>query len=167
MIRFSILFFALFLNASIINDYLNKEYNKICSYKNIFKFRRNEKILSVIGESCVKTDNLYLLPYIIRNLKYTKIGRRNSIYFLIIYNEKKLLYSYLFDNMDINDFNFPYTQNILSDVFMALKNGNYEKKKDFYIIKKDNYIIKMYKKNDRMIIEKYKNNKLIKRHWYR
>jgi len=167
MIRFSILFLALFLNASIIDDYLNKEYNKICSYKNIFKFKKNEKILSVIGESCVQTDNLYLLPYVVRNLKYTKIGRRNSIYFLIIYNEKKLLYSYLFDNMDISDFDFPYTKNILSDVFVALKNGNYEKKKDFYIIKKDNYLIKMYKKNGRMIIEKYKNNKLIKRHWYK
>jgi len=167
MIKFSIIFLALFLNASIINDYLNKEYAKICSYKNIFKYQKNEKILSVIGESCIQSNNLYLLPYVIRHLKYTETGRRNAIYFLTVYNEKKLLYSFLFDGFDIRSFDFPYTKNILSDVFMAVKNGNYEKKGDFYIIKNGKSLIKMYKKNDKMIIEKYENNKLIKRQWYK
>jgi len=167
MTKFSILFLGVLLNASIINDYINKKYNKICTYKNIFKYSTNDKILSVIGESCVKSNNLYLLPSVIKRLKHTKTGRKNGIYFLTIYNEKKLLYAFLFDGFDIKNFCFPYTKHILSDVFMALKNGNYEKMGDLYIIKNKNFTLKMYKENDKMIIEKYKNNKLIKRQWFR
>jgi len=168
MIKFSVfLLLGVLLNASIVNDYINKQYNKVCTYKNIFKYRKNEQILSLIGESCVKSNNLYLIPYIVRHLRATKVGRRNAIYFLIIYNEKKLLYAFLFDGFDIKNFSFPYTKNILSDVFMAIKNGNYEEIGNLYIIKKNDFIIKMYKENDKMIIEKYKKNKLIKRQWYK
>ena len=101
--KFSVLFFLIiFLNASIIKEFENKNYEKLCVFSNILKYKKNEKILSLIGISCVKTNNLYLLPYIIAHLRHTSLGRKNAIYFLVIYNEKRLLYSFLFDNFDIS-----------------------------------------------------------------
>jgi hypothetical protein len=165
--RFSILIFLFaFMNASIINDYKNKMYDMICNYKKLKQYKKNEKILSIIGESCIKLNKLYMLPYIIKLLKHTKIGRRNAIYFLVIYNEKKLLYSFLFDNFDISSFNFPKTNHILSLVFEAIKNKHYKKIGEIYLIKKDNLTIKMYKENNKMIIEEF-DGKNIKGYWFR
>jgi hypothetical protein len=167
MMKFSILIFlTVFVNASIIDEYKNQNYGKICNYQNIIKYKHNEKILSIIGESCVKINSLYLLPYIINYLKHTTIGRRNAIYFLIVFNEKKLLYSFLFDNFDISNFDFPKTDYILSVVFEAVKNKRYKKLGEIYLIKNKNNIIKMYKENDKMIIEEY-DGKKTKRCWFR
>jgi hypothetical protein len=167
MEKFSILIFlSIFLNASIIDSYKNKNYENVCNYKNIIKYKNNEKILSIIGDSCVKINSLYLLPYIINYLKHTSVGRKNAIYFLVIYNEKKLLYSFLFDNFDISEFSFPKTYYILSSVFDAVKNKKYKKIGDIYLIKKNNLTIKMYKENDKMIIEEFNGIKT-KRYWFR
>ncbi|WP_024787673.1 MULTISPECIES: hypothetical protein [unclassified Lebetimonas] len=158
---------TVFLNASIIDEYKNKNYNKVCSYKNITKYKKNEKILSIIGDSCVKTNNLYMLPYTINYLIHTSVGRKNAIYFLVIFNEKKLLYSFLFDNFNINSFDFPKTDHVLSVVFNAVKNKQYKKIGDIYLIKNKNLTIKMYKENDKMIIEEYNQKELLKRYWFR
>ena len=163
MIRFSIIFLIiLFLNASIIDDYKNKNYNKICNYKTLDLAIKNEQLLSIVGMSCVKSNNLYLLPYIVKNLKNSPISRKNAIYFLVIYSEKKLLYSFLFDNFDISSFSFPRTNYILSIVFEAIKNKNYTLSNGIYLIKYKNRIIKMYKEDSKMIIEN-KNE----RYWFR
>jgi hypothetical protein len=168
MIKFSIIIFLLsiFLNASIIDSYKNKNYENVCNYKNIIKYKNNEKILSIIGDSCVKTNSLYLLPYIINYLKHTSVGRKNAIYFLVIFNEKKLLYAFLFDNFDISSFNFPKTDYILSVVFNAVKNKKFKKLGEIYLIKNKDNIIKMYKEDDKMIIELY-DGKKTKRYWFR
>jgi len=136
--KFSIFFLLIiFLNASIIDDYKNDKFDKVCNYSNIIKYKKDEKNLSVIGDSCVETNSLYLLSYIINYLKHTLIGR-NAIYFLIIFNEKKLFYAFLFDNFDLSNFNFPNTDHILSEIFNAIKNKKYKKIKigDIYSSKK-------------------------------
>jgi len=155
------------LKADLVNDYLNKKYKEICTYSNIGKYKKNEKALSIIGVSCVKIDSLYLLPYIVNNLKHTPYGRKNSIYFLTIVMEKKLLYSFLFDSLSLEPFSFPMTDYVLSKVFEALKYGNYVKDGDVYVIKDDSKMYKLYKQEDKMFIDEYENGKLIKRRWYR
>jgi hypothetical protein len=164
MIIFKMLlcFFPLFLSASIIDDYKNKKYFDICKFDKIVKYKKNEKFLSIIGTACVKSNKLFLLPYIVNYLKHTKAGRQNAIYFLVIFSEKKLLYAYLFDNFDISMFSFPKTDYILSDIFDAIKNKKFVKKDNIYIIKEKNATIKFYKEDDKMIIEK--NGK---RCWFR
>jgi hypothetical protein len=157
------------LKADIVQDYLNKKYAQICSFANIKKFAHNEKALSIIGVSCIKTDSLYMLSYIINSLKHTNYGRKNAIYFLTILMEKKLLYSYLFDGISLNSFSFPMTDYVLSYIFEALKYGNYKKTGDVIIIKNTdkNITYNVYKKNDRMYVDSFKNGKLIKRRWFR
>jgi len=162
----SIMFFS-FLKADIIKDFLSKNYEKICTYKTIDMYMKDDKALSIIGLSCLKLDKLYMLPYVFNKLKRTKKGRKNGIYFLTIYTQKKLLYSYLFDNLSLDAFSLPETDYILSKVFWAIKLKDYKKEKDKFVIIIDEKRVYVYKKEDKFFVDEYKENKLIKRHWYR
>ncbi|NPA11536.1 MAG: hypothetical protein GXO62_04765 [Epsilonproteobacteria bacterium] len=159
--------FALFLRADIIDDFKNAKYESICTKANIFKYLKNENLLSIVGISCVKSDRLYLLPLLLNNLKHTKAGRINNIFFNTVLLQKRLLYSYMFDNFDISPFDFPKTPYILSDIFTALKNGEYKKENGAIIINTKDGYIRFYKKDDKIIADEYKHDKLIKRRWYR
>jgi len=152
--------------GTILNDFKNQEYNTICNFKNINRIK-DEKVLSLVGISCVKIDKLYLLPFIIKKLKHTKIGRLNSIYLLTIYMQKKLLYSYFFDNLDLSNFNLPDTDYILSHIFYNIKHKSFKKEGNVYMIKYANKLIKVYKQQDKLFVEEYSNGKLIKRRWFR
>jgi hypothetical protein len=166
MRKFLLFLLPFLLHAGIIQDFVNKKYSKICTINNLHKVK-SEKLLSIIGVSCVKTDNLYLLPFIIDRLKHTKAARINAIYFASILLQKKLLYGFIFDKFSLNDFSFPKIKYILSIVFENLKNHHYHVKKGVYIIKLPNETIKFYKSKDKMIIDEYKNGKLFKTHWFR
>ncbi len=152
--------------GNILNDFKNHKYKKICNIKMINSIT-DEKVLSLVGISCVKTDRLYLLPFIIKKLKHTKIGRLNSIYLLTIYMQKKLLYSFMFDKLILNNFNLPDTDYIISHVFYKIKNKEYKKSKNIIVLDYNEEIIKVYKDGDKLFIDEYKNNKLLKRHWFR
>ncbi len=162
-----LLFFVTLSYAGIVEDFMNKKYAKICNFNNIRTYLKDEKMLSIIGVSCVRSDKLFLLPFIVNKLKKTSYGRKNAIYFITIFMEKKLLYSYLFDDFDISSFSFPKTDYILSIVFDAVKNKKYVRKDNFIIVNDKNISYYIYKKNDKMIIDKFEKDKLIKRYWYR
>jgi len=156
-----------FMRADILSDYKNGNYNLVCKLNNIEKFKKSENLLSIIGISCVKSDKLYVLPYLLNKLKHTKAGRKNSIYFTIIYLQKRLIYSYLFDNLSLKGFDLPDTDYILSHIFVKLKDNDFKRVDDKIIINYKNKVIKVYKVVDKFFVEEYENNKLIKRQWYR
>ena len=164
---FIILFIVIFLKADLLHDYLNAKYNKVCKFKNIEKYKKDENLLSLIGMSCLKTDKLYVLPYILVHLKHLKNSRKNALYFLTILMQKRLLYSYLFDGQSLQSFSFPLTDYVLSYIFEAIKNNNYTKDGDIIIIKNKSITYKVYKQKDKMFIDEYENKNLIKRRWYR
>jgi hypothetical protein len=157
------------LRADLVQDYLNKNYAKLCTFKNVTKYSDNEKALSLIGVACTKIDNIFMLPYIINRLITTDYGRKNSIYFLTILMEKKLIYSYLYDNISLKSFSFPMTDYVLSYIFEALKEKNFKKKGDIIVIenKQKGVVYNVYKKDDKVYIDEIKNGKLLKRRWYR
>ena len=163
---FFILLSICFTYANVLNDFKNQNYKNICNIKTINSLN-DEKILSLVGISCVKTDKLYLLPFIIKKLKHTKIGRLNSVYLLTIYMQKKLLYSFMYDNLILDNFNLPDTDYIISHVFYKIKNKDYKKDKNVIIIHYNDEMIKIYKDGDKLFIDEYKHNKLLKRHWFR
>ena len=168
MKKIIIFLFPLFLLANIVSDFQLKEYKKICVFKNISLYKNNPNLLSLVGFACVKSDNLYLLPTISYYLRKTKIGRENAIYFLTIVLEKRLIYSYFFDNYkNIFYFDFPQTNYFLSDIFRGIKNKKLIKYKNFYIIQENNKVYKIYKKGTFLVIDEIINNKLIKRHLFR
>ncbi len=163
---FVLLVFFIFTKADVINNFKKQNYSSVCSFNNI-SVTKDENILSVIGISCVKSDKLYLLPYIIKKLKYTKIGRKNSIYLLTIYMQKKLLYSYFFDHLPLNGFALPKTDYILSVIFNKIKNNDYKKAGDIIIIKYKKKIIQVYPLKNKLFVDEYLNNNLIKRRWFK
>ena len=163
---FLFLIFLGILNADIINEYKHNKFNNICNFQNI-KSSKNEKILSIIGISCVKSDNLYLIPYVVAKLKHTKTGRKNAIYLNTIYMQKRLLYSYFFDNFSLKGFELPNTDYLISIVFNKIKNKDYEKKMNKLIIRYKNEKFEVYALDNKLIIDEYLGNQFIKRHWYR
>jgi len=161
------LFIPFFLFANIIDDFKNKNYQEICTPQNYRKYVHNYKMLNLIGLACVKSDKLILLLPISYRLRKDKLSRKNSVYFLTLVMQKRLLYSYFFDgNKDIFYFSFPKTNYFLSDVFEAIKDKNFKKEQNIYIIQNKNKIYKIFKNGTFLEIDEIKNNK-IKRHLFR
>ena len=160
--------FPLILFANLVDDFKAKQYDKICSYQNYLLYKNNPKALSLIGFACVKTDNLFLLPEISYYLRFSKQGRKNAIYFLTLVLEKRLIYSYFFDNdKSIFYFSFPKTDYFLSVIFNAIKNNQLKRIKNLCIIQKNNLTYQIYKKGTFLVIDEIQNEKLIKRHLFR
>jgi len=160
---------TLMLSADIVDDYLNKRYIQICNFTTLKKYIRDEKALSLMGDACIKTDNLFMLPFIVHKLKNTPTGRKNAIYFLTIYMQKKLICSFVFDNISLEGFSFPKTDYFLSFIFESLKNKDYKKIDNKIVIKNKtkNISYYIYKNQNRVYIDTFKNQKLIKRRWYK
>ena len=157
----------LFIFANIIDDFKAGKYDKLCTYETYSKYSYDMKSLSIIGLACLKEDKLLLLLPISYWLRKNKLSRKNSIYFLTIVLQKRLLYSYFFDeSKDIFYFSFPKTNYFLSDVFNAIKNRQYVVKNNIYIIHTGNKIYKVFKNKSFLEIDEIENNK-IKRHLFR
>ena len=167
MNRIIFLFFITLLYADIQTDFLNKRYKKVCKLENIYNYRNNDKILSLIGKACLNIDSIYLLPRISKFLIHTREGRLNSLYFLTIVLQKRLIYNYIFDKISLNGFNLPMTDYLLSYIFYKIKNNQFTKKENKIIIKKGDITYMLYKDGDKMFVDEYVNNKLIKKRWYR
>ena len=145
-------------------------YKKICVYghNHFQKIRNNEDILSVVGLSCVKEDYFIYLPPIITQLKYSRKSRDNAIYFSLLFFEKKLLISYMIDNLDLSYYRFPIINHPVSIVVSHLIKKDFYKKNGKIIIKVGNKVYKVYKNREKKVfIDVYKNGKFIKSHWYR
>ena len=101
-------------------------------------------------------------------LKHTKKGRLNSIYFSLLFIEKKLLISYILDNIDISYYRFPKIKHPISIVFNSLINKNFKKENNIIIINDKNLTYKVYKNNEnKVFIDIYQNSQLLSTHWYR
>jgi hypothetical protein len=158
---------------AILKDYAAKKYKKICLesayfYKNGGK---DENLLSLIGDSCVKSDFINPLGYIVKNLISTPQARQNASYFSTILLQKKLIYQFVNDGLDLKNLRLPKTEHILSIVFENLVKNNYLKNEEIYTINYDKiHTIVLYKKlkddNSWVVIEEYKNGELNTRHWY-
>ena len=153
--------------AGIVDDFKLKKYKKICKWENIKTYSDNEKILSIIGVSCVRSDRIYVLPSVINRLKKLKSSRLNALYFSTLYMQQKLIYSFLCGDINLKDFSFPKTDYIFSVLFEKLKKGDFSQKGKKYSIKIGLNEFILYIKNDKMVIDEYLNRKLIKRHIYK
>jgi len=160
--RFLIVFLFVFLRADVLSDYKNGKYQKVCNFSVLKKYRKDERVLSLVGMACLKLDKFYYLPHVVNYLHKTPYGIKNSIYFLTIYFQKKLISSFLFLKTNLKAFSFPATNHYISTVFNALKNGNYEKKGDKYIISKPPFSYEVYKHKNETVIKIYKKKKLMK-----
>ncbi len=167
--------YALSPKEQILNLYKNKEYKAACNFGfDDFKANTNdEEFVSIYGLSCLESDEITRLTLPITLLKFSPQARANSAYFSVILMQKRLLYHALLDNFLLSSFNFPTTEYILSKVFDLYAKEQNKEKKDFYILRDtddSNTTYKLYlekdEKLDKIIIEKFYNTQLVKKHTY-
>jgi hypothetical protein len=161
--------FSFLLSFDFKNEFLKKNYKEVCDkgMSKYFKGNRDEKFLSLIGVACAHSDSFNPLGYLVKDLKKTKEGRNNALYFANLIFQKKLLYSYMLDDIDIAYFKTANTSNILSFVIQAISSKRFSKVDDKILIKEGKFLYKVYLSGDKVFIDKYNNTNLIERHWYR
>lgn len=161
-----------YTHDDIKDDYKNGNYKDACiKSAKFYKYgEKNEEILSIVGDACAKVDFINPLGYIVRGLVSTPTYRENGSYFATLLLQKKLIYQFMSDDIDLKNLRLPRSNHVLSIVFENLVKKNYEvlsKKK--YKIKLDDteYIIWIDDKKLRNVhVDVYKNGEVVKRHWY-
>ena len=174
-----IILIGLFLHASlfayshndVIADYKAQKYKDVCLksavlYKNAEK---NEEILSLIGDACAKVDYINPLGYIVRGLVSTPEFRENGSYFATLVLQKKLIYQFMNDQIDLKNLRLPRSNHTLSIVFENLVTKNYTEDGKKLIIKTDSKEYRVWISDNKkkvVNIEEYINGEKIKTHWY-
>lgn len=153
------------LDANVYDDFYrdlkNKNYFQACiSGKKIFnKNERDEKLLSVIGQTCLKADYIYVAAMIQSRLRESKDARNNAVVFSSIVLQKRLIYQFMHDNIDISTLALPISDHPLSHTFIAIRDKSYtlsSASPKIISFKKDGKKYKVYidfKAKGRVIIE--------------
>ena len=170
----SISILAITANANSYDNFYkhlkNKNYFQACkSGKQIFiNNERDEKLLSVIGETCLKADYIYVATMVQSRLRESKDARNNAVIFSSVLLQKRLIYQFMHDNIDISTLALPVSDHPLSHTFVAIRDKSYtlsSASPKIIKFKKDEKQYKVYidfKKKGRVVIEETdKNNKTI------
>ncbi len=158
--------------SDIYKEYQLKKYKEACfEAARIYLYnKKDNNFLTVFANSCLKVDNINRMAFPAMLLIRNPGARSNSIYFLTILYQKKLLYKSLIDNFDISKFKFPTTNYILSKIFVMYVNKNYIKIGNTYIFKDKGKKYKLYIVKEKgiykMILKTFKNKNLIKTRIY-
>lgn len=161
-------------HEEIISDYKAKKYNDVCSKSAVlFKGVENdEAILSIIGDACARVDSINPLGHIVRKLVSTPAYRANASYFATIILQKKLIYQFMNDDIDLKNLRLPKSEHILSIIFENLVQNNYvqidkESKKLKIITDTKEYIIWLSNDEKRVVhVDEYINGMNVARHSY-
>ena len=162
-------------NYSRFLKYLNnKNYNSACKVGKqiIYADEKDEKLLSLIAQSCLKCDYIYALSMVQHRLRKSKQTRADASAFSSVVLQKKLIYQFMYDNTDISTLALPIVEHPLSYTFTAIRDGNYKvisKNPKVITFKKDNKKYKVYvnkKDMGRVIIEITNANKKIQKRKY-
>jgi len=165
-------FMHAYSHADVVNDYKAKKYKEVCtkSYVLFKGSENNEDILSLIGDACARVDYINPLGHIIRKLVSTPIYRKNGSYFATLILQKKLIYQFMNDGIDLKNLRLPKSDHVLSVVFENLAQSNYttiENKKLKIKTDTNEYIIWLSNDEQKVVhVDEYKKGEIVKRHWY-
>ena len=153
--------------------YDNGEYQKVCSYEVTALYETytdNEEFVNMYGHACVETDMISRTVNPINKLIRSPQTRANAVYIATVLYQKKLLYHAFVDNVDISYMRLPRTEHILSVIFDRYVTGDFTKEEDTFIFKENDLVHRLHveKSNDiyKLIVQTYKNGKLIKTRAY-
>ena len=151
------------------SKYVNsKNYVKACRYgKQIFASgERDEKIISVIGQICLKADFIDTTSALQSRLRKTKEARINAVVFSSVLLQKRLIYQFMYDGTDISTLALPVSNHPLSDTFVAIRDNSFKQISDapkvieFQKNSKKYKVYIDYNDKGRVIIEILENNKI-------
>ncbi len=160
-----------YTKSKIVSDYKGQNYKKVCIYGTVANIK-DEAILSLIANACLKIDSINPLGTIIKKMVSTPKYRENASYFSTIVLQKKLIYQFMNDDIDLSNLRLPRTSHLLSIVFENLVKKNYkiiDKKIDKIkiVLKNRTYILwRSNSKPVKIYVDEYKNGVLLKHHWY-
>ncbi|MDD3344423.1 MAG: hypothetical protein PHR87_12715 [Sulfurospirillaceae bacterium] len=158
----------------VLKDYEAGRFEKVCDDGAIFYMRndKNENILTAIGDACARVDSINPLAAIVKNLISTKEFRESGSYFATLVLQKKLIYQFMNDNINLKELRLPRTNHVLSRVFENLATDNYKvvdeglRKIEISTPEMD-YVLWLSSDDPKKVfIDEYKNGKLLQRHWY-
>lgn len=157
--------------SEILKDYEAKNYEKICSQGSslLSGNEKNENILIAVGDACAKVDAINPLGNVVKNLVSTQSYRESGSYFATLILQKKLIYQFMHDKINLKELRLPRTEHVLSRVFEELAKGNYTEKEKKVEIKTSEFEYLLWLSNDnpkKVYIDEIKNGKLVHRHWY-
>jgi hypothetical protein len=160
-----------YTHDDVLSDYQAGKYKDVCLKSAVFykNAEKNENILSVIGDACAKVDYINPLGYIVRGLVSTPEFRENGSYFATLLLQKKLIYQFMNDGIDLKNLRLPRSEHTLSIVFENLVKNNYTNKIGKIVIITDTkeYRVWITDAQKRVVhVEEYINGKKIKTHWY-
>lgn len=111
--------------AQALDAKRSKEACKI-GKKIVFSGTEDEKLLATIARVCLKEDYLYTTTIIQAKLRKTAEARRTATILASLLLQKKLLYQFMYDNVDISTFYLPVMHHPLSYAFRAVRDGKYK-----------------------------------------
>ncbi len=176
LIILSITVFAFGVDKSdVYRAYKQKRYREACTLgAKIYLYNKKDNdFLTMFADACLKVDNINRMAFPAMLLIRDAAARSNSVYFLTILYQKKLLYKSLIDGFDVSSYKFPTTNYILSKIFVKYAKKDYKKFRDIYIFKDDTDINKKYEMSlikDRgvfkIVLKTFINNSLQKTRIY-
>ena len=155
----------------VLRDYEAKNFEKVCNDGAgiVTRNDKNEQVLVAIGDACAKVDSINILGNISKNLISTKEFRESGSYFATLMLQKKLIYQFMHDNINLKELKLPRTNHVLSRVFEQLSKGNYVTVDKRIEIKTPEMSYLLWLSDDdpkKVYIDENKDGKLVKRHWY-
>ncbi len=157
-----------------IEDFKAKKYNKICDKggRLFYGGYRDENFVSLVGISCAKVDRINILGMLQRSLVESPSSRENASYFSTLILQKRLIYQFMIDDLDLKNLRLPASTHLLSRVFEHLSAGQYE------LVSKDPKLVEINANGRRMIlsvsddtprkvlIDEFTPTGELERHWY-
>lgn len=157
-----------------IEDFKAKKYNRICDKggKLFYGGYRDENFVSLVGVSCAKVDRINILGMLQRSLVETPSSRENASYFSTLILQKRLIYQFMIDDLDLQHLRLPTSTHLLSRVFEHLNAGQFE------VISEEPKLVEINSNGRRIIlsvsddtprkvlIDEYTASGELERHWY-
>ena len=170
LLSFSMLFAAEVNYDKLLGYYKEKKYKKSCIYAKKVLNKLDNSLLSLAGDACAKEDDINVLNYIVVKLNKTKSDRANASYFATLILQKKLIYQFANDGIELFGLVLPTTEHILSRVFKKLAQKRYKVVKNKIVVEDKSYRYVLWLSKDvpaKLYVDEYKDMMLLKRHWFR
>lgn len=160
--------------SSFIEDFKAKKYNKVCGKGSRLYYGgyTDENFVSLVGISCAKVDRINVLGMFQRSLVLSDASRENASYFSTLILQKRLIYQFMIDNLDLSHLKLPDSNHLLSRVFTALSNSKYEilsKRPKLVEINANGrkYVLSVSDDTPKkVLVDEYKADGTLERHWY-
>jgi len=160
--------------SSFIKDFKAKKYNKVCEKgsKLYYGGYTDENFVSLVGISCAKVDRINILGMLQRSLVNTAASRENASYFSTLILQKRLIYQFMIDDLDLSHLKLPTSSHLLSRVFEQLSNKNYTLLSSTPKLIEINangrkFILSVSDDSPKkVLIDEYKADGDLERHWY-